>query len=353
MRKFVILGGGYGGLAMIEGLVNGNLPADIEIVLVDRMPFQGIKTEYYALAAGTASDFDLRIQFPQHNQLTKRYGEVTSIDLEKKLVHMDQDEPIEYDYLAIALGCTDRYHGIPGAEEYTDSIQTFSSTRKTYQRLNDIRPYGQVHIIGGGLSGVETAAELRESRPDLNITILDRGSRVLSAFPSTLSAYVEQWFRDHDVNTRSHISVSRVEQGAVYNGDEAIYTDAAVWTGGIQPVKVVQDLDLPKDRGGRLLINEYSQLPDYPEVYVIGDCASIPFAPSAQAAGAQAEQVAEVIHALWRGDTPKIHKIRLKGTLGSLGSKAGFGLMGKTSVKGRVPRILKSGVLWLSKRHFG
>ncbi len=234
MRKFVILGGGYGGLAMIEGLVNGNLPADIEIVLVDRMPFQGIKTEYYALAAGTASDFDLRIQFPQHNQLTKRYGEVTSIDLEKKLVHMDQDEPIEYDYLAIALGCTDRYHGIPGAEEYTNSIQTFSSTRKTYQRLNDIKPYGQVHIIGGGLSGVETAAELRESRPDLNITILDRGSRVLSAFPSTLSAYVEQWFRDHDVNTRSHISVSRVEQGAVYNGDEAIYTDAAVWTGGIQ-----------------------------------------------------------------------------------------------------------------------
>ncbi|KHF34870.1 hypothetical protein CM49_02892 [Paenibacillus sp. P1XP2] len=60
-----------------------------------------------------------------------------------------------------------------------------------------------------------------------------------------------------------------------------------------------------------------------------------------------------MIHALWRGDTPKIHKIRLKGTLGSLGSKAGFGLMGKTSVKGRVPRILKSGVLWLSKRHFG
>ncbi|MDR9856746.1 FAD-dependent oxidoreductase [Paenibacillus sp. VCA1] len=353
MRKFVILGGGYGGLAMIQGLVNGNLPADVEIVLVDRMPFQGIKTEYYALAAGTASDFDLRIPFPHHSQLTKRYGEVTSIDLEKKLVHMEQDEPIEYDYLVIALGCTDRYHGIPGAEEFTSSIQTFSSTRKTYQRLNDIKPYGQVHIIGGGLSGVETAAELRESRPDLNITILDRGSRVLSAFPSTLSAYVEQWFRDHDVNTRSHISVCRVEEGAVYNGDEAIYTDAAVWTGGIQPVKVVQDLDLPKDRGGRLLINEYSQLPDYPEVFVIGDCASIPFAPSAQAAGAQAEQVAEVIHALWRGDTPKIHKIRLKGTLGSLGSKAGFGLMGKTSVKGRVPRILKSGVLWLSKRHFG
>ncbi|MDR0268269.1 FAD-dependent oxidoreductase [Paenibacillus sp.] len=353
MRKFVILGGGYGGLAMIQGLINGHLPADIELVLIDRMPFQGIKTEYYALAAGTASDFDLRIQFPSHGQLTKKYGEITSIDLENKQVHMEQDEPIDYDYLVIALGCTDRYHGIPGAEQYTNSIQTFSSTRQTYQRLNDIKPYGQVHIIGGGLSGVETAAELRESRPDLNITILDRGSRVLSAFTSTVSAYVEQWFRDHDVLTRSHISVCRIEEGIVYNGDEAIYTNATVWTGGIQPVKVVQDLNVPKDSGGRILLNSYSQIPDYPDVYVIGDCASIPFAPSAQAAGAQAEQVADVVHALWRGDTPKLHNIRLRGTLGSLGKKAGFGLMGKTSVKGRVPRLLKSGVLWKSRRHFG
>ncbi|MET3548870.1 NADH dehydrogenase [Paenibacillus favisporus] len=353
MRKFVILGGGYGGLALIQGLLNNHFPQDMELILIDRMPFQGIKTEYYALAAGTASDYDLRIQFPNHPQLTKKYGEVTSIDLEGKRVHLEGDDPIEYDYLTIALGCTDRYHGIPGADQFTNSIQTFSSTRQTYQRLNDVKPYGNVHIIGGGLSGVETAAELRESRPDLNITILDRGSRVLSSFPQTVSLYVEQWFMDHEVNTRSHISVCRLEDGIVYNGDEAIYTDAAVWTGGIQPVKVVQDLNVPKDPGGRVVVNTYSQIPDYPEVYVVGDCASIPFAPSAQAAGAQARQVADVIHALWKGETPKIHKIHLRGTLGSLGSKAGFGLMGKTSVKGRVPRLLKSGVLWKSRRHFG
>ncbi|GAB6991567.1 NAD(P)/FAD-dependent oxidoreductase [Paenibacillus pini] len=353
MRKFVILGGGYGGLAIIQGLLNHHLPSDIELVLVDRMPFQGIKTEYYALAAGTASDFDLRIAFPNHPQLTKTYGDVTSIDLENKTVHMDQSDPIVYDYLVIALGCTDRYHGIPGAELYSNSIQTFSSTRLTYQRLNDVKPYGNVHIIGGGLSGVETAAELRESRPDLNITILDRGSRVLSAFPATVSKYVEQWFQDHDVQTRSHISVSHLEDGVVFNGNEPIHSDVTVWTGGIQPVKVVQDLQVPKDTGGRVILNQYYQIPDHTEVFVVGDCASIPFAPSAQAAGAQAEQVAEIMHAIWRGDTPKLHKIHLKGTLGALGSKAGFGLMGRTSVKGRVPRMLKSGVLWLSRRHFG
>ena len=353
MRKLVILGGGYGGLAIIQGLLDDHLPEDIEMVLVDRMPFQGLKTEYYALAAGTAADLELRVAFPKHPQLTIKYGEISSIDLEGKTVHMELAEDINYDFLIIALGCTDSYHGIEGAEQFTSSIQSFSNTRKTYLQLNDTKPYGQVNIIGGGLSGVEMAAELRESRPDLNISILDRHSRVLSSFPSKLSIYVEHWFQSHDVKTCGHISVARIENGAIYNGPEIIESDVTVWTAGIQPVRVVQDLQVAKDQGGRIILNAYSQIAEHPDVYVIGDCASLPLAPSAQAAGAQAEQVAEVIHSLWRGETPKLHPFHLKGTLGALGKKAGFGLMGKTAVMGRVPRLLKSGVLWMSRRHLG
>ncbi|WP_339267026.1 FAD-dependent oxidoreductase [Paenibacillus sp. FSL R5-0744] len=353
MRKLLVLGGGYGGLALIQELLNNHLPQDIEIILIDRMPYQGIKTEYYALAAGTVTDYHLRIQFPVHPRLTIRYGEVSSIDLESRIVTMEPDETVSYDILAIALGCTDNYHNIPGADQYTCSIQTFAGTRETYQRLNDVKPYGTINIVGGGLSGVELAAELRESRPDLNIAILDRGERVLSAFPAKLSQYVEEWFHHHQVQTLGRVSVSHVEKDALFNGTEEILSDVTVWTAGIQPVKVVQELTVPKDRGGRIILDEYYRVPDYPEVYVIGDCASLPFAPSAQAAGAQGEQVAQVIQAMWRGETPKLHPIRLKGTLGSLGKKAGFGLMGQRSVKGRVPRILKSGVLWMSKRTLG
>ncbi|MEK3658069.1 FAD-dependent oxidoreductase [Paenibacillus sp. FSL F4-0236] len=353
MRTLLVLGGGYGGLALIQELLNNHLPQDIEIILIDRMPYQGIKTEYYALAAGTVTDYHLRIQFPVHPRLTIRYGEVSSIDLESRIVTMEHDETVSYDILAIALGCTDNYHNIPGADQYTCSIQTFAGTRETYQRLNDVKPYGTINIVGGGLSGVELAAELRESRPDLNIAILDRGERVLSAFPAKLSQYVEEWFHHHQVQTLGRVSVSHVEKDALFNGTEEILSDVTVWTAGIQPVKVVQELTVPKDRGGRIILDEYYRVPDYPEVYVIGDCASLPFAPSAQAAGAQGEQVAQVIQAMWRGETPKLHPIRLKGTLGSLGKKAGFGLMGQRSVKGRVPRILKSGVLWMSKRTLG
>jgi NADH dehydrogenase len=269
------------------------------------------------------------------------------------MIFMETGEPVSYDILAIALGCTDNYHGIQGAEQYTCSIQSFSETRETYRRLNDVKPYGTVNIVGGGLSGVEIAAELRESRPDLNISILDRGERVLSAFPAKLSKYVEEWFSEHHVETLGKISVSHVEKDAIYNGTQAIPADVTVWTAGIQPVRVVQQLGVAKDRSGRIMLDQYYNIADYPEVYVLGDCASLPFAPSAQAAGAQGEQVAHVLQALWRGETPKLHAIKLKGTLGSLGKHAGFGLMGRRSVMGRVPRLLKSGVLWMSKRPLG
>ncbi|WP_025680198.1 NAD(P)/FAD-dependent oxidoreductase [Paenibacillus massiliensis] len=355
MKKFVILGGGYGGLTIAKELLDKHVPKDIEIILVDRMPFQGLKTEYYALAAGTVSDLELRVSFPAHAELTRRYGEVTSIDLENKTVHFMIGDPLEYDQLVIGLGCTDRFHNTPGAKEYASTIQSFNSTRQTYLRLNEIKPYGQVHIVGGGLSGVELAAELRESRPDLNISILDRGERVLTAFPQRLSTYVHAWFKEHQVDTMSHVAVSRVEPSAIYNRDTEMLTDAVVWTAGIQPVKAVQDLQVAKDAQGRILLNELYQIPQHPEVYVVGDCASLPFSPSAQAAEAQGERIAHIVRALWKGDTPHPHPIRLRGTLGSLGKKAGFGygFMGAASLRGRIPRLLKSGVLWKSKRHFG
>lgn len=113
MRTLLVLGGGYGGLALIQELLNNHLPQDIEIILIDRMPYQGIKTEYYALAAGTVTDYHLRIQFPVHPRLTIRYGEVSSIDLESRIITMEPDETVSYDILAIALGCTDNYHNIP------------------------------------------------------------------------------------------------------------------------------------------------------------------------------------------------------------------------------------------------
>ncbi|MFD2670674.1 NAD(P)/FAD-dependent oxidoreductase [Marinicrinis sediminis] len=354
MKNIIILGGGYGGLAVAHQLLDKSIPPDTQLILVDRMPFQGLKTEYYALAAGAVADVDIRVQFPADDRLQLAFGEVSRISLTEQQVHFEDREPLSYDQLIIALGCTDKYHNIPGAQEHTYSIQSFSSSRATACRINDLSPYSQVTVVGGGLSGVEIAAELRESRADLNVRIMDRGESVLSPFPQKLRSYVTAWFEDHGIDMVSHASVSRVEPNGIYNHDLFLQTDVTVWTAGIQPVEVVRQLEVDKDPAGRVCLNEYHQIPLFPNVYVVGDCASLPFSPSAQAAEAQGKQVGEVIQALWKQETPKLGQIKLKGVLGSLGKKHGFGLMGKETVMtGRMPRVLKSGVLWMSKHHFG
>jgi len=355
MKRIVILGGGYGGLTVAQELLAGELPENTVIVLIDRMPHQGLKTEYYALVAGTVADVDLRVAFPSDPRLIVTFGEVIGVDPDSKQVQIAGQDPLEYEWLIVALGCTDKYHGIDGAELHSTSIQTFSAARRTYQQLNDVKPYGQVTIVGGGLSGVEVASELREGRPDLNIRILDRGPSILSAFPSRLQGYVSSWFLEHGVEMRGHVSLEKLENGVLYdaNDPQPIITDVTVWTAGIQPVEIVQQMDLPKDNQGRLIINEYHQLPDYNDIYIVGDCSSLPFSPSGQAAEAQGKQVAMVLQAIWNDKTPRLPKIKLKGVLGSLGKKAGFGLMGRTPIMGRVPRVLKSGVLWMSKHHLG
>lgn len=82
---------------------------------------------------------------------------------------------------------------------------------------------------------------------------------------------------------------------------------------------------------------------------------SLPHSPSAQLAEAQAEQIVQVLQKRWNGEEPpsEFPPIKLKGILGSLGKKHGFGLVADRPLTGRVPRLLKSGILWMYKYHHG
>lgn len=353
-RNVIILGGGYGGIRIIQRLLAAQLPEDIQLTLVDRMPYHCLKTEFYALAAGTEPDSAIRVSFPNDPRLIIKYGEVTEVDLEQKTVHMENQESLSYDYLVIALGCEDKYHGVPGAQENTHSIQTINKTRMTYQALNNVQPYGKVAIVGGGLSGVEIASELRESRPDLSIQIYDRGESILSPFPERLKKYVRQWFINHGVDLINKANITKVEPSILYNHDQPVELDAIVWTAGIQASYVVRQLPVEQDQMGRVKLAEHHYIPGFQEAFVVGDCASLPHAPSAQLAEAQGDQIALVLQAMFLGDPlPHLPKFKLKGVLGSLGKKHGFGLMGDTTLLGRVPRVLKTGVLWMYKHHSG
>jgi NADH:ubiquinone reductase (H+-translocating) len=355
MKNLVILGGGYGGMKILSELLPNHLPEDVRITLVDRVPYHCLKTEYYALAAGTVSDKELRVSFPEHPQLEIKYGEVTGIEKDNKKVLLKDSEPISYDDLIIGLGCEDKYHGVPGADQFTYSIQSIEKSRRTYSVLNNLGPGSVVGIVGAGLSGVELASELSESRGDLRIKLFDRGKHILPAFPDRLSKYVENWFHKNNVEIINNSNITKVEENLLYNHDEPVPCDVIVWTAGIQANKVVREFGEEMDRSGRLIITPRHHLPNDEHVFALGDCASLPHAPSAQLAEGQAEQIVEVLKKRWNGEEPPVEfpTIKLKGVLGSLGKKHGFGMMADRAITGRVARLLKSGVLWLYKYHNG
>lgn len=353
MKRLVILGGGYGGIKILTGLLDQYLPEDLQITVVDRNPFRSLKTEFYTIAAGTVADQDVRVEFPDDKRVHYVFNEATKIDTEnEQILFEDPEDTISYDYLVIGLGCEDNYHGIPGAEEFTKSVQTFAKARETGVAIGNLGAYGKVTIVGAGLSGIEVASEIRESRPDLNIRILDRGSTVLKAFDSKIQQYVESWFVSNDVDVIHNSNVEYVEKDGVCNNGVCFLNDVTIWTAGVRPNYLVRELPFEKDIQEKIIVNDFYQVPAQQNVYVLGDCATSNFSPSAQLAGQQGEQIADILLAVLRDKAPKKPKeIKLKGTLGSLGKSDGFGNMMQLPFTGFLPRLAKSGVLWLSKRH--
>lgn len=353
MKRLVILGGGYGGIKVLSGLLENYLPDDIEITLIDRNPFRSLKTEFYTIAAGTVADSEVRVEFPEDKRVQYMFKEVTKIDTENnKVVFEDPEDTLHFDYLVIGLGCEDNYHGVKGAAEYTESVQTFSKARHTGVAVGNLNAYGKVTVVGAGLSGIEVASEIRESRPDLNIRLLDRGPTVLKAFDEKIQNHVERWFIANDVDVIHHSNVEYVEKDGVCNNGVCYLNDVTIWTAGVRPVYLVRELPFEKDMHEKIIVNEYYQVPEQQNIFVLGDCAASELSPSAQLAGAQGEQLAEVLLALFRGKTPrKPRPIKLRGTLGSLGKSDGFGNMMTMPMTGLLPRLAKSGVLWLNKRH--
>jgi len=105
------------------------------------------------------------------------------------------------------------------------------------------------------------------------------------------------------------------------------------------------------DSIGRATVDEWQRVPGDDHVYVIGDCAASSYPPSAQLAEFQGAFVAHTLISLWHGETPVLEQFASKGTLGSLGHRAGFGEVKGVKLGGKVARLLKSGVLWSYKKH--
>ena len=73
-------------MRIMSRILPHSIPERYHLTLIDRMPFHGLKPEFYALAAGTKSDKEVRIQFPDSSQINTVYGEISDIDLDEQMI---------------------------------------------------------------------------------------------------------------------------------------------------------------------------------------------------------------------------------------------------------------------------
>ncbi|MCY0901428.1 MAG: FAD-dependent oxidoreductase [Firmicutes bacterium] len=349
-HQLVVIGGGYGGMYLLRTLLD-NLPGDVEVTLVDRLPKSPLKTEFYSISAGTMALKDVTIPFPEHPQLRLVYDEVLSVDQARKQVVVREKDAIPYDTLVVGLGCVDRFHGLPGAEQYAYGLQSLKRAQATGHEILTLDAHRSVVLMGAGLTGIELAAELRESRPDLAITVVDRNERVLKGFSEKIQVYVEGWLKRHDVQILHGIQTKAIHPQVIEHEGGEIPFDRLVWTAGIKASPIVSALGTDHDSIGRVVVDEWQCLPTDPSIYVIGDCAASEHPPSAQLAEFQGEYVAQTLLARWHDAEPTDRQYQNKGALGSLGKAAGFGSVKGVELSGKIPRLLKSGVLWNYKKH--
>ena len=345
VKKIVILGGGYGGMMCISDLLKGHTKEPFQIILVDRMPHHTLKTEFFALAAGSVTEKHINVQFPNHPKLQLVQGEVENIDTEKKQVVVHSHEPISYDYLVVGLGCEDNYHGLEGAKEHTVSVQTPWKALEALEKVKQLQKPANIIVIGGGLTGVELASELQEHYPKHNVHILEHGKTILAPFSPRIQNHAKKWFAKKGVNITNEVHSEKIEEGKVhYNGGQTITGKLIFWAGGIQASHIVTESGFPLERG-KVVIDENTRVKGYEDVFVIGDCALAKLPASAQLAEQHGVIAGKTIRALLNGETPsKGKQPRSKGMMGSLGKYNGFGSVFGISLTGFVPRVIKYGI---------
>lgn len=363
--RIVIVGGGFGGLRAARKLAHSN----VQITLIDRRNHHTFQPLLYQVATAGVSPADIAtpirwILRGDHN-IEVLLGEVQEFDLEKRLVKL-ADLEIPYDYLIVAAGATHAYFGHPEWELFAPGLKTIEDALEIRRRVllafelaerqaaSGLPPM-QLNfvIVGGGPTGVELAGTLAEiSRQVLNkefdsidpkttrIILLEGGPRVLPAYAEDLSQSAERQLRDLGVEVRTSAMVTQVEPAAVRMGEAVLPAAVIIWVAGVAASPLGEKLGAPLDRAGRVLVNPDLTVPGHPEIFVVGDLASLKdeegnmlpgVAPVAMQEGAFA---AENIQRDLRGEPRKNFHYFDKGSLATIGRSAAIAQFGNIHISG-------------------
>ncbi|MFD2117494.1 FAD-dependent oxidoreductase [Paenibacillus yanchengensis] len=299
MKQIIVLGGGYGGILAAKKLANQlRKDKDYKITLIDRKPYHTLLTELHEVAAGRVEEDSIRVDlkkiFSGFRNVEVLLDNIDNIDFKAQKLQ-GAKQSYAYDYLVIGTGSKPTYFGIKGAEEHAFSLWSYEDaiTLKDHI-LTMFREAVKQHdpevrkemltfvVVGGGFTGVEMIGELAEYaeqltkefyvNPDeVTLHVADMVDTILPILPKKLIAKSERRLRKLGVNIITGKKITEVSEHGVQVGDKFIKSKTVIWTAGVEGSDLVGDLDIEKQGRQRIQTNDKLQIPEHPNVYVVGD----------------------------------------------------------------------------------
>jgi NADH dehydrogenase len=280
-------------------------------LLVDKENFFQFNPLLPAVAVGAVETrhivWPLR-EMARHRHIRFHKNKATRIDLDRRVVTLHNGLEERWDVLVIAVGSVTNWYGVPGAEAHARPFKTIVDAMTLRARVVELfemaeqaqddaqkRRLLSFIIVGGGVTGVEVAAEMLDMTRDtllpkypslstshLSVTVLEGGDRVVPAARPEHSKYVRRFLETRGVRVETGARATRVEPRRVHLADGRAFDGfTLIWTAGVCPPPHVQELPLAKHRDGRLVVDDQLHPLDAggqprEDVFVIGDCAASP-----------------------------------------------------------------------------
>ena len=378
--QIVVAGAGYAGLHVALRLTASlrNRPA-VELTLVDRHDYHQVLTELPRVAGGTRAADAVRI--PLQDVLAARIRfvqtEINGFDLAGRRL-LTGAGPIGWGRLVLALGSRPNDFAIPGLAQRTLSLYSASDAERVWAAAGRAltaaaaepdpeqqRRLATVVVGGGGATGVETAGELAEILPKVArdhglapdrpaVQLVEAGPTILAGSSPQLIDKAARILADLGVQVRTNAAIAAAtEEGFRLTDGQLVEGGVFVWAGGLKAPELVAGSALPTGHNGRVKVDQYLRVLDYPEIYVAGDLASVTdpgtghVLPSlAQVALEEGETVARNLDAELKGKPLEEFTFHDKGFVVSVGTRRGVADIAGITTGGRLAHLLKDAIEW-------
>lgn len=364
----VIVGAGFGGLEAAKELRD----TSVRVTLVDRNNYHKFQPLLYEVAmAGLEPDniaHNVRNIFQGSENIHFRLGTVVGLDPDRRTIEFHGGDVLPYDALILAAGAVNNDFGIPGVREHafplknvSDAVNLRNHVLRQFERYDRTREQADSGIltfviVGGGPTGVEMAGALVElfdtlnddfsgfdTREQARCVLLEMQEDLLSPYQQSLRAYTRRVLERRGVEVRTNTAVERVEGDTVHlNDGSELSSQTLVWAAGVKASPVADLVGTEQARDGRLIVESDLQVPEYPNLYAVGDMAAISgedgFEPQlAQVAMQSGRHAAKQIRRRMEGKNPVAFEYRDYGQMATIGRNAAVAeFAGGYTVKGTV-----------------